>query len=137
MKPEYDRAWEDVFRGTSNWRMWWRLGVMEIRRRYRRTVFGPFWMTLSIATMIFSMGVIWSNLFNMDMATYMPYLSVSIITWSLISQVITEACSVFTVSHNIISSIKVPFTTFAWALVWRNIIVYFHNFAVFALIVMI
>ena len=27
------------------WHLWWRMATIDIRRRYRRTIFGQFWTT--------------------------------------------------------------------------------------------
>ena len=39
---QYDLAIRDLVSGVLNWRMWGRLGWQETKRRYRRTVIGPF-----------------------------------------------------------------------------------------------
>jgi homopolymeric O-antigen transport system permease protein len=137
MVPQYDRAWQDIYEGTTDLRRWGRMGWMEVRRRYRRTLIGPFWMTLSQAIMVSAMGFIWAQLFHMDLAVYLPYLSAGIIVWSLISAFVTEGCVVFTSAQNLITTIRLPFFLLAISLVWRNIIVMFHNLVVFVAIALI
>ena len=137
MVPQYDRALQDIYEGACDWRRWGRMGWMEIRRRYRRTLLGPFWVTLSLATLVCSMGFIWARLFNMEMATYLPYLCAGITVWGLISTFVTEGSMVFTSAQNLITTIRLPYFLLAASLVWRNIIVMFHNLLVFLLIVVI
>ena len=38
----------DIVGGLLQWQVWTRLGWQEVKRRYRRTVFGPFWATFSM-----------------------------------------------------------------------------------------
>jgi hypothetical protein len=42
------RATADLLRGARNWELWTSLGWHEIRQRYRRSIIGPFWLTLSM-----------------------------------------------------------------------------------------
>ena len=44
--------------------IWGRLGWRENKRRYRRTVFGPFWTTVSLAMFVIALGLVWSNLWH-------------------------------------------------------------------------
>ena len=45
-------AWHDIRDGLSAWRLWTSLGWSDIRQRYRRSVIGPFWITLSMAVLV-------------------------------------------------------------------------------------
>ena len=46
------RAWQDVSETTRRWQVWYFIGLQEIKLRYRRSVIGPFWITLSMAITI-------------------------------------------------------------------------------------
>ena len=75
MKPQYETAWNDIASGFTQWEVWSRLGWQEVKRRYRRTVLGPFWATLSIGMFIGGMAWIWAPLFKTDVSSYLPFLS--------------------------------------------------------------
>src|SRR5882724_12005298 len=95
MTPQYAEALRDVVEGAFDVCMWGRLGWQEVKRRYRRTVFGPFWSTLSLSIFIFSLGFVWANLWKQDPASYLPYLCGGLLAWTLVSSIITESCVVF------------------------------------------
>ena len=46
------RAWKDVSETTRRWQVWYYIGLQEIKLRYRRSVIGSFWITLSMAITI-------------------------------------------------------------------------------------
>ena len=46
----------DFLQGVTSWRLWLFLGVYEVRRRYRRTIIGPFWNTISLAVFVHFCG---------------------------------------------------------------------------------
>jgi ABC-type polysaccharide/polyol phosphate export permease len=137
LTPQYASALEDIYAGTTNWLMWGRLGWMEIRRRYRRTFVGPFWTSFNVAVMVFSMGFLWAALFNQPVYTYMPYLTAGIVTWHLIASFMSEGATVFTSSAGLLTTMRIPQTLLVATMVWRNILVFFHNLAIFVVVVLI
>jgi ABC-type polysaccharide/polyol phosphate export permease len=121
----------EIFAGFGAWRVWTLLGWDDIRQRYRRSVLGPFWITLSMGMFILLLGVIYGRLFHMELATYLPYLAVGIIVWGFMSAAINESCSAFHESGRIIKQIKLPYSVFILRVVWRNFIVFLHNIVIF------
>ncbi|WP_431271515.1 hypothetical protein [Dankookia sp. P2] len=58
-------ALEDVATGLRRWRLPAALARLDIRNRYRGSVLGPFWLTLSTAVMVVGLGLLYSSLFKM------------------------------------------------------------------------
>ena len=137
MHAEYARAIDDIFAGACHWRMWARLGWQEVRRRYRRTVIGPFWTTLSLGIFVLSLSVVWAKLWNQPVATYLPFVSAGIITWTLVSALITDGCLNFVANEGLIKQLQISFTLLVISTVWRNVIVFFHNIAILAFVFVI
>jgi len=137
MKPQYARALNDIWAGAGSWQMWTRLGWLDIRRRYRRTAIGPIWTSFNVATMVFSVGFLWAALFNQPTSDYMPFLCAGIVVWQLINSIVTEGGTVFIGAQSLLTSMKIPQSLLVAAMVWRNVIVFFHNLAVFAIVMVI
>jgi ABC-type polysaccharide/polyol phosphate export permease len=121
------RTINDLLEGFKHWRIWFLLGWQDLRLRYRRSIIGPFWITLSMAIMIYSMGFLYAKLFKVDLTVYYPYLAAGMVTWSLISSIITESAEAFFSNSGIIKQIKLPYTVYILRLLTRNIIIFFHN----------
>jgi len=140
-----DRGWEqrfgmakqDVVEGFVLWRLSWALGVADIRLRYRGSILGPFWLTLSTAVMIGSMGILYADLFHMDIHTYLPYLGVSLILWNFLGSLVLDAGSCFTGAEGLIKGTRMPFTVHALRSVVRDTIVFAHNVVVIFLLVVL
>jgi homopolymeric O-antigen transport system permease protein len=135
--PQYARALEDVYAGAGNWLMWSRLGWLEIRRRYRRTLMGPFWTSFNVAVMVFSMGFLWAALFGQPVSSYMPYLTAGIVTWHLVASFLLEGANVFTSNAGLLTTVRLPQTLLVTTMVWRNVLVFFHNAMVFVIVMAI
>ena len=135
--PRYDRALADIKLSLDNWHLCGRLGWREIKRRYRRTSIGPFWTSFNLAIMVFAMGFLWAALFGQRVGSYMPYLCAGLVTWQFIGSVIGEGALVFTSNQSLLTSLRVPQTLLVVTMVWRNIIVFFHNLTIFVLVMLI
>ena len=120
-------AWRDLADGWRKRWMWSALAVQDIKLRYRGSMLGPFWMTISTFVMVSAMGVIYSQLFHMDVKVYLPYLAVGLIVWQLLSSVITEGCDTFLQSASVIQQVPIPFSIHVYRGVCRNFIAFAHN----------
>lgn len=135
--PQYRTAWNDVVGGVLQWYVWTSMGWQEVRRRYRRTVFGPFWATLSIGIFISGMVFIWAPLFKTDVRAYLPYLAAGLVSWSYLTSLMTEGCTTYIAGASVITQLNFPYMVLNLAVVWRNIIVFFHNLLIVAVVVLV
>jgi homopolymeric O-antigen transport system permease protein len=51
-----EAAWTDLLEGTSRSWMWSAMAMQDIKMRYRGSLLGPFWLTISMVIMIAAMG---------------------------------------------------------------------------------
>jgi ABC-type polysaccharide/polyol phosphate export permease len=126
----------DILRGVGGVHIWGLLGWQDIRQRYRRSVIGPFWLTISTGVMILALGLLYARLLGQSVADYLPYLGVGLVVWSFLSTVVNDGCNVFVSVDFIMKQVRLPLTVHAARLVWRNLIIFGHN-AVVLLVMMI
>ena len=124
-------ALRDVVEGAGAFRLWGMLGWQDIRQRYRRSTLGPFWLTISMGALVGGLGVLYSGLFKMDIADYLPFVAAGLILWGLISGLITEGCAAFIGAEGIIKQVSLPLSVHVYRVVWRNIIVFAHNVIIY------
>ncbi len=130
-------ALRDVLQGALRWNLWMSLAWSGIRQRYARTIFGPFWMTLSSGIFILAFGLIYSYLLNQDIHSYLPYITAGFLPWILFSTLVTESCTVFTAEKQAIANWQFPYSIFVYRLLCRNLIIFFHNLLIFLIVYMI
>ena len=128
-------ALNDFAEGWRLRRIWWTMAMLDVKRRYRRTILGPFWATASHAIFIFSMGFIFANLWKMDISDYLPYLASGFVIWIFVSTSMTESCGVFFSQEGTLKQTSLPYTLFVFNLVSRNLITLGHHLTVFVVIV--
>ena len=122
-----ERAHEDLVAGFARWRLAWALARSDITHRYRGSVLGPIWLTISTAVMLVALGFLYAKLFQIEVGLYLPWLAVSLIIWTIIGTVIGEACTAITASESVVRQMPLPYTVHALRTVFRNIVVAAHN----------
>ena len=132
-----EQAWRDIVGGLMRFKLWGRIGWLDIKRRYRRTAVGPFWSTLTLGFYVLAVGLVGAGLFKQDPKTYLPYLASGMIVWTMLSMILTESCLLFVQGNNLFRNVKFEYSVLAYALVWRNFILFLHNLIVFILIALI
>jgi ABC-type polysaccharide/polyol phosphate export permease len=128
---------EDLIGGLFKVELWGRIGWLDVKRRYRRTMIGPFWSTITLAVYVIAVGLVGAGLWNQQISSYLPYLSSGMIVWTLISTIIIEACTLLVVGHALFRNVRFEYSILAYALVWRNFVVFAHNFVVYFVLTLI
>lgn len=113
---------------------WSALSWNDIRQRYRGSMLGPFWLTLTTAAFIVGLGPLYATLFKLDINSYLPYLAVGITTWSFISGTIIDSSNTFVAAGDTIKQIRLPRLAVLFQVVWRNVIVFAHNIPIYLVV---
>jgi lipopolysaccharide transport system permease protein len=128
------RAWNDLAQGASRWRLAGELARTDIVHRYRGSVLGPLWLTLSTGIMVLALGLLYSQLLGIPLAGYLPYLAISLILWATIQQVVGDACGALTGAEGIIRQMPLPYSVHALRVVLRNLLVTAHNLPIIIIV---
>jgi len=121
------QAARNVCQAARAWPVWIIIGWNDVRQKYRRSVLGPFWITLSMAVFVSGLGIIYSRIFKVELDVFLPYLGLGFIAWTFIASTMMESCSALLDAEGIIKQIRIPISTFVFRVVWRNLIVLMHT----------
>jgi lipopolysaccharide transport system permease protein len=125
---------KDAFRRSPIWLL---LAWQDVKLRYRGSVIGPFWLTISMGIMILAMGTVYSHLLKTEANDYFPFLTLGLMLWALMATLMQDACMTFISSAGFIKQIRLPYTTYALRTLTRNLIVYAHNFIIYIIVIII
>jgi ABC-type polysaccharide/polyol phosphate export permease len=128
-------AWQDIIGGLWKTELWGRLGWLDVKRRYRRTLLGPFWTSISLCMYVMGVGLVGAGLWHQNITDYLPFLVSGMVAWLLVSTIINEACTLLVSGHALFRNVTFEYSILAYALVWRNLITFLHNLVVWLLIV--
>lgn len=117
----------DLIAGSSRTWMWSALAYQDIKLRYRGSLFGPFWITLTNLVLLAAMGTIYAALFKLNTSSYIPFLMMGLLVWQFVSAIANESCGTFTAAQDVIQQVPLPFSIQAYRTVYRNLLVLAHN----------
>ena len=135
-RKEVSLAVKDLWEGVWSLHVWPMLGWQEIKQRYRRSTLGPFWLTISTGVMIAGMGPLYSKLLGQEMSAYFSYLAIGFVVWLLMAGLINDACATFISAEGYIKQIKLPLTIHVLRMVWKNLLIFAHNFVIVILVLL-
>jgi ABC-2 type transport system permease protein len=135
------RSWKRAFRDLGNgWKqrpLWGYLGWQDIKQRYRRSVLGPLWISISMGVIATAMGILYGTLFGENIATFLPYVATGLLIWNFINGCILEGSEVFIANEGLIRFLPAPLTLHVYRLVWRQTLFFVHNLVIWLLLVII
>jgi ABC-2 type transport system permease protein len=135
--PDFRSAFADLRLGWSQRSLWMHLGWQDIRQRYRRSVLGPMWITISMAVTAIALGILYAGLFGNPIEKQLPYLLVGFIIWGFIAGCINEGSEVFVANAGLITHLPAPISIHVYRLVWRQTLFFLHNLAVYVVMLFI
>ena len=133
----FRRARRDLVDGFARRELWLHLGWQDIKQKYRRSILGPFWITIATGTTAIAMGLLYSKLFGLELAEHLPYVTLGLIIWNMINAAILEGSEVFIANEGLIKQLPTPLSVHVYRLVWRQMILFAHNMVIFVIIAVI
>ncbi|MCM6778501.1 ABC transporter permease [Nocardia sp. CDC159] len=128
----FARAFSDFRSGFAQRELWLSLGWQDIKQRYRRSVLGPFWITISTAVQAAAIGLLYATLLGQPLREYLPYVTVGIIVWNVIEASILEGSDVFIANEGLIKQLPSALSVHVYRLVWRQFLFFAHNLVIYA-----
>lgn len=120
----------DIAAVFIQWRTWFLMGSQDIDMRYRRSLLGPFWISLSLVVLVIGMSALYAPIMDSRFHDYLYWLGSSFLVWFLISGLINEGMQIAIEAEGQLRSVRIPLPVLAARMVHRNFIVFLHNLIV-------
>ena len=75
---------KDIYSGVRRYEQVGVLGWQDVRQRYQRSAVGPFWLTVSMAILIGTVGLVFSQVYRVSTREFLPFLACGMIFWGFI-----------------------------------------------------
>ena len=128
-------AFLDFWTGLQRYDIWGRFAVYDIRQRFRRSVLGPFWFTLSMGIMVGALGLVFGTLFQQDPREALPHIATGLIFWGLLTSCITEGTTVFSGNESYIRNVPLPLSVHFYRMIARNVIILGFNMVIYLFVI--
>lgn len=98
----------DTLKTINLWRVWWFLGMQDIRARFRRSFIGPAWLLINLVFFVGGVGTVYGLLFGQPMHEFLPFLTSGFVIWAYIISSIIESCNSFVNAEGYIKQFCYP-----------------------------
>ena len=132
MATSTQRAAHDLWAGFKSPRIWLLLAWYDLEARYRRTILGPLWHTLTMAGWIVGLAVIFSTVRYRDDDGFLLYLSAGVTGWTLLAGMLGEGSSAFQRGGNLLATYDLPASVHIFRSVMNQLIMFAHTLVVMA-----
>jgi ABC-type polysaccharide/polyol phosphate export permease len=132
---EFQMALRDL--RASRFGLAWSLAWHDVVSRYRGSILGPFWITLSMGLMVLGIGFLYARLFSISLQQFMPFVAIGIVFFGTIAGVINEGCETFVNAASMLRQTSLPMFTFVWRTVFRNLINLGHHLVIIVAVLLI
>lgn len=124
---DFSRAWRDR-------QPWLVAAVVAMGNKYRRTILGPWWTTLTMLMFVFGLAVLRVGLGGGDLQEAVPYVGLGFIGFALISGGITAGTSVFVSAGQQLSISRQPYSAYVFRANTQEVLEFLHNALVIVVI---
>ena len=124
LRAQLAAAFADIGEGLRRWPNWSYLAVENVKNRYRRTVLGPWWLTLQMAVFVTGISLVFGSILHNTLRTFLPYVALGYMSFSLLSGLTRAGAEVFVNGSSTLKSTRQPLSS----LVLREVAIEFINF---------
>ena len=133
----WQRAFGDLGAGWRQRSLWGYLGWQDIKQRYRRSVLGPLWISISMGVIATAMGILYGTLLGEPIHSFLPYVATGLLIWNFVSGCILEGSEVFIANEGLIRFLPAPISLHVYRLLWRQTLFLVVNLVIWLLLVII
>ena len=120
-------AIHDLIDGAKNYEFWMTFGMNDMKAKYQRSRLGQWWNTLSVALFVFVIAGLFRDVFGVVSDSYAAYVSVGYVLWMFMQDSISTSTVIFAQAKPFLIQRKWPISTFAYRLVYREILIFLHH----------
>jgi ABC-type polysaccharide/polyol phosphate export permease len=106
------------------------LAFQDILTRYRGSIIGPWWITITMGALVLGIGINYAALFHQPISELLPYVAFGLVIWGFISSSISEGGEAFVASGAIIRQSALPLPLFVLRCVIRNYVNLAHHLVI-------
>jgi len=107
-----------------------RLAFQDVLTRYRGSVLGPWWITITMCALVLGIGINYASLFHVAVRDLLPYVAFGLVSWSFISTCIAEGGESFVAAGAILRQSALPLPLFVLRSVIRNYVNLLHHLVI-------
>ena len=127
---DFARAWKDR-------QPWLIAAVVAIGNKYRRTILGPWWATLTTLMFVFGLAILRIGLSGGDLREAIPYVGLGFIGFSLISGGVLSGMNAYVTAGQQLATSRQPYSAYVLRANTQQVLDFFHDAVVILILVVL
>ncbi len=115
--------------------MWLNMAWQEIRLRYRRSKIGPFWITISTAFFIFTLGFMRGALSGSSIRSYLAHIAFGLISWQMMVGILSGAGDIYVINARYVTNLRLNLLVLIMKSIMTSMFIFAHDLIIFVLVV--
>jgi ABC-type polysaccharide/polyol phosphate export permease len=128
---QFQAAVSDIREGLRRRKGWSYLAVEDVKNRYRRTVLGPWWLTLQMLIFVTGITIVFGHLLHTGLREFLPYVAIGYIAFMLLVGLTNAAAGVFVNGSSTLKSTRQPLSNLVLRDVGIEFIHFGHNIVIY------
>ena len=124
---ELRSSYADFTEAFARFQLALNLAIQDTMARYRGSILGPWWITITSGSLILGIGLSYTYLLRIPIEKLVPYVAVGIVSWGYMASSISEGGESFVSSATILRQSSLPLPIFILRTMIRNIINLAHQ----------
>lgn len=112
------------------WRAW-----MDTKARYKRSILGPYWLSIGTLTFVVGYSILAGLLFNRPLSEFLGYIACGVVVWQLISASIIEGTKVFISNAHELKSVRMNMLSLPVRQILKGLIGLAHSLPIVLIVV--
>jgi ABC-2 type transport system permease protein len=117
----------DLTEGLRRWRSWSYLAVESLKNQYRRTVIGPWWLTIQTAAYVAGLAVLFGAIFHQPLREFVPYVAGGFIGFTFLAGLTRTGAEIFVNNSSVMRSTRQPLSMLVLKAVAVELLLFAHN----------
>ncbi len=126
----------DWWAGTRRCEAWSTLAWFDVVLRYRRSMLGPWWITLSLGLLLAGLAPLYAILLDVPLREYLPFVTLGVVSWTFIAGSLQDCCSGLVGAGAQLRLGTVPPSLLVWRIVARHAIHLAHHLLLVAAVLL-
>lgn len=132
---QFQAATSDIREGLRRWRSWTYLSVENMKNRYRRTVLGPWWLTIQMAVFVTGLSILFGHIQEQGLRSFIPYVGMGYMAFMLLVGLTNAALAVFVTGSSTLKSTRQPLCNLVLRDAGIEFITFGHNMLLYLVFV--
>ncbi len=133
----HSAALEDLKQSIQSPAAWWVISKQQVLSKYRRTILGPWWITLQRLFFISGLSLLFGTLLGREIADFIPYVAIGFIVFSVLVSSLNTSATLITANISVLKNSAMPVSILNFRFISTTLIQLGHDLVAVAITLLV